>query len=785
MYTVKYYDDYIYIPGDKEFTTLNPELIREVNKAGKLTFTILDDHPLFGELKKLKYGVVVENNGKKIFKGRIIDTEQGFDKSIFTTVEGKLAALNDSPCRPYSFKGSPEELFRYLLENHNSQVGEEQKFKIGIIDVTDSNNYISRTWEKPDKTLNIIKSRLIDTLGGFLRVRYEEDGDYLDWLAEITDTSNQKIEFGKNLLELNMFIDAAATYTACIPYGAKDDAGNNLTIKAVNNGIDYIINQELEREYGTIYAPTEETTWEDVTRPENLLEKAEEWLRKEGIMLNSSINLSFLDLSKMGINVDEIDICSNVNVISKPHGFEVVFLVEKMALMLDAPEDVKITIGKTLKTLTDKTLGEKRKNNDTLQRIVNIERASTNYVTNEKVTETIDEALKDTKPYLHIKYSPVESPTAAQMTTAPNEETIYIGLSHTASKNAPTNPTAYTWQKVAGDPGPQGIRGYSVVASVSRPSFTEENWNTYGTIGHFENWSNTENIRNGCRIGDIFTVVGTATDTGKAHVLYYRSTTASGTLYGECIAHSVANKGDMGISVDGVQRYYILQNTEPIKPNSYPPPNEWLLTEPLYEEGSTNNLYFVDCVIFSNKTYTYSNVSLSTSYEAAKAAYNKASIVQEDLNETNKKLDDEINKVKELYSSAIDQSAREIKLEVSKEYATKEDIKTESTRITQLSSSLEIAVKTANDVKNTFQFLPEGFRIGRDNSEIYSVQDNDSFEFKDKSNEPLLTIAAASGVTAPNVNIKKQLTFFEKWAMRKGEYVNGKGYNLNDLWIGG
>ena len=94
--------------------------------------------------------------------------------------------------------------------------------------------------------------------------------------------------------------------------------------------------------------------------------------------------------------------------------------------------------------------------------------------------------------------------------------------------------------------GEAGVQGYSVVASVSRPSFTEANWSTYAEIGRIENWSNTESIRNGCRIGDIFTVVGTATDSGRAHVAYYRSTTASGTLKGECIAHSIADRGATG-----------------------------------------------------------------------------------------------------------------------------------------------------------------------------------------------------------------------------------------------
>ncbi|MDE6683158.1 MAG: hypothetical protein K2J87_07015, partial [Muribaculaceae bacterium] len=105
-----------------------------------------------------------------------------------------------------------------------------------------------------------------------------------------------------------------------------------------------------------------------------------------------------------------------------------------------------------------------------------------------------------------------------------------------------------------------GTLGYSVVASVSRTNFTEAQWNTYGTTGHVENWSNTESIRNGCRVGDYFRVYGTATDTGASHVMIYRSDTASGTLHGECVAHEVANAGEPAVvyqiepSVDSITK---------------------------------------------------------------------------------------------------------------------------------------------------------------------------------------------------------------------------------------
>jgi hypothetical protein len=79
--------------------------------------------------------------------------------------------------------------------------------------------------------------------------------------------------------------------------------------------------------------------------------------------------------------------------------------------------------------------------------------------------------------------------------------------------------------------------------------------------------------------------------------------------------------------VASTTRYYLLQSSTlaaPSKPTASPPGGSWSTTEPTYSEGSTNSLYFVDETIFSDGTWAYSSVSLSTSYEAAKAAYNKA-----------------------------------------------------------------------------------------------------------------------------------------------------------------
>ena len=92
----------------------------------------------------------------------------------------------------------------------------------------------------------------------------------------------------------------------------------------------------------------------------------------------------------------------------------------------------------------------------------------------------------------------------------------------------------------------KGEKGYGIVAAVIRNNYTESDWSVYAAIDRVEPYSNTSSTRNGCRIGDIFTVSGKATDTGNYHIAYYRCTNSSGDLQGKCFAHTISPKGDKG-----------------------------------------------------------------------------------------------------------------------------------------------------------------------------------------------------------------------------------------------
>ncbi len=81
-------------------------------------------------------------------------------------------------------------------------------------------------------------------------------------------------------------------------------------------------------------------------------------------------------------------------------------------------------------------------------------------------------------------------------------------------------------------------------------------------------------------------------------------------------------------SVESETRYYKLQTSTlsaPSKPTAVPPDNGWTQTEPTYSDSSaTSTLYTCVLTQFTDGTFAYSEVSISSAYEAAKEAYNKA-----------------------------------------------------------------------------------------------------------------------------------------------------------------
>jgi hypothetical protein len=113
----------------------------------------------------------------------------------------------------------------------------------------------------------------------------------------------------------------------------------------VNDGKDYLINNALAGSYGAIYAPTNETTWDDVTVAANLKQKATEWLTNIGSSVKEKINLGAIDLHNADAEVESFQFLDNILVKSSPHGLSANYVLTELRIPLNIPSATQITLG--------------------------------------------------------------------------------------------------------------------------------------------------------------------------------------------------------------------------------------------------------------------------------------------------------------------------------------------------------------------------------------------------------------------------------------------------------
>lgn len=217
--------------------------------------------------------------------------------------------------------------------------------------------------------------------------------------------------------------------------------------------------------------------------------------------------------------------------------------------------------------------------------------------------------------------------------------------------------------------------------------------------------------------------------------------------------------GEDGLAILSVTRYYLLQSptsAAPAKPTTNPPSSSWTKVEPTYMSGSTNTLYFVDCTVFTDNTFTYSEVSQSSSYEAAKDAYNKATSVETrvtdaETNISQNKEQIELRATKTEVTTAVNNATQGIQNDTNealKNYVPKEDYeeykktttaefdvvsdKIEANFTTTTESISSVENKTQNkfdEISKYIRFSSNGIEIGSTDSPLKLSIDNKNIVF--------------------------------------------------------
>ena len=362
MYKIYADKTLIYDSTIEDYKIGKGQITREVNKSGSFTFSLYPDHFYYDKFIRMKTVITVYKAGQIVFRGRVLNDVTDYWNNKVLTCEGELGFLQDSIIRPFSFEGTPADLFYKFIEDHNAQVDDFKKFKLGRVTVVDPNDYIARSNSAYESAFNNLSSRLLtDSLGGYLYITHGENGaediPTLNYLADFEHISSQNIEFGSNLKNYTKTESADSIVTAIIPLGAEIDDGDDntenkkLTIESVNGGKDYVYHEAGVALYGWIIKSVE---WDDVTLPENLKTKAEQFL-EESVNHNITVELNAIDLHLLDRSIESFKIGDYVRVISSPHNFKETLLCQKQTIDLLKPDNDTITLGHTRSTFTSST----------------------------------------------------------------------------------------------------------------------------------------------------------------------------------------------------------------------------------------------------------------------------------------------------------------------------------------------------------------------------------------------------------------------------------------------
>lgn len=193
--------------------------------------------------------------------------------------------------------------------------------------------------------------------------------------------------------------------------------------------------------------------------------------------------------------------------------------------------------------------------------------------------------------------------------------------------------------------------------------------------------------------------------------------------------------------IQGIYRFYHLGPDKPEVPTSYPPSDTvWSRTEPEYTLGNTDNLYYVDCTVFVNLSFSYGLVQLSSDYEASKKVYADALA--------------RIDNAVKITDSQIGKEKDALRTEISEKYYDKENLDSQfgeiSTKLEQTKNSVNIeftnfktdidsSIKQNNvsftEIHKYIRFIDGNIYLGAEDNPIQLIEKNDRISFVQAGSE--------------------------------------------------
>lgn len=369
MYKVLIDGKVAYRAGSKTYALTQAQLELETGFAGKFTFTIPATNPMYDLIEPLVSKIQVFRDDEELFYGSIRSmTNLDFQKAKTYECLSAMSWLSDTVQPQKEFHDyTVRQFLSALINEHNKKASADKQFEVGTVTITDSNDSLYR-YSNFENTLECIRDKLVNRLGGHLRVRHEGNKLILDYLSieEFGDYNQQPIEFGLNLLDYSETKTVDDIITCLIPRGATKEVSDaekigNLDIrediKSVNGGIDFLVNQTALDHFGAIWGVAE---WDDVHAPANLKAKGQEYLVEKQYE-DLTLTLQAADLSALGQDYEAFHEGDRILCSAKPFGMHIVLPVMSLTINLLDPAGNTLTLTKATKQTFTSSVSSGRK----------------------------------------------------------------------------------------------------------------------------------------------------------------------------------------------------------------------------------------------------------------------------------------------------------------------------------------------------------------------------------------------------------------------------------------
>lgn len=236
MYRITYDGLTIFDPyGNANEVVSDASMSVEVNASAYLDFTMAITHPLYDTIKERSGVVSLTWDGSVLFEGVVESIDMDIQGTKSISCVSAMDYLNDTHVRPYSTVAGEADLtapssvdgyFQWLIDQHNSRVLDSDKmFAVGINQGASlqQNNFIYRSSESNPTTASELTDQILDSLGGYLTMRYEDGRKVLDLYADLHTMNAQIVDFGINITDFSKTTDTTDQYTAILASGGSPE----------------------------------------------------------------------------------------------------------------------------------------------------------------------------------------------------------------------------------------------------------------------------------------------------------------------------------------------------------------------------------------------------------------------------------------------------------------------------------------------------------------------------------------------------------------------------------